>query len=160
MADMSRLMNAKDAVWAGAGSVYVTIDGNRYKLLQATKIEATAKKVKKNIPILGRTTMGHKSAGVEYSGTMSAYYNTSIFRKLMKQYQDSGKDSYIDMTVTNEDETASVGTQVVILKGVNFDEQTIAKLEAGGDPLVEDMPFTFESFEMPTEFTDLDGMKA
>jgi hypothetical protein len=158
MADMTQLMNSKDAVWAGAASVYVTIDGNRYKLIQCTSLEATGKKNKKEIPILGRVSAGNKSAGIKYTGKMSGYYNTSIFRKLLKNYQDTGVDTYFDLTVTNDDETAAVGKQTVILKGCNFDEQIVAKVEAGGDPLVEDASFTFESYEMPTEFTELSGM--
>jgi ABC-type thiamine transport system substrate-binding protein len=156
---MSTLMNAKDAVWAGMAEVYVTIDGNRYNLIQATKVEATVKKSKKDLAILGRTMAGHKAAGGKGSGKISFYYNTSIFRSLMKTYQDDGKDFYFDMTITNKDDTSSVGKQVVILKDCNLDETVVAKCEAGGDPLIEDASFTFESFELPTEFTQLDGMQ-
>jgi hypothetical protein len=156
---MATLMNAEDAVWAGAGSAYVTIDGNRYNFIQATKVEATGKKQKKQIAIMGRTTYGNKGAGLKYEGKMSFYYNTSIFRKLMKKYQDSGTDFYFDMVVTNKDDTTSVGKQTVILKGCNLDETIITKIEAGGDPLVEDASFTFETYEMPTEFDMLDGMQ-
>lgn len=156
---MATLMNAKDAVWAGRGSCYLNINGTRYNFLQATKVSATAKKTKKKIPILGKTSMGNKAAGMAYEGKMSFYYNTSIFRNLIKQYQDKGQDFYFDMVVTNEDETTAVGKQVVILKDCNLDEAVIAMLEAGGDPAVEDASFTYEDFELPTEFTMLDGMQ-
>lgn len=156
---MAQLMNAKDAVWAGMGSVYVTVDGNRYCLIQTVKISTKYKKDKKKVPIMGTTVAGNKAGGLSYSGTMSYYYNTSLFRKYLKRYQDSGEDLYFDIVITNEDKTAACGKQTVILKNCNFDDGTVAELEAGGDVLVDESNFTFEKFEMPDEFTELDGMK-
>ena len=37
---MAKLMNAKDAVWAGMGSVYITLDNNRICLIQAVHVTA------------------------------------------------------------------------------------------------------------------------
>lgn len=152
------LMNAKDAVFAGDATCYITLDGVRYLFMQAKSVEATAEKVKKELPIMGTVKMGHKSGGLKYKGKAKFYYNTSIFRKAMKKYQDTGEDFYFDMTGINEDPTSSVGRQTVILKGCNFDDMTIFKAEAGGDALEEESSFTYEDFELPEEFAVLDGM--
>lgn len=157
---MAKVMNAKDAVWAGMGSVYITLDNNRICLIQAVHVTAKYKKDKKKVNIMGTTVVGNKGGSLTYSGSLSHYYNTSLFRKYLKRYQDTGEDFYFDVILTNEDKTSAAGKQTVILKNCNFDDGTIAELQAGGDVLVEESNFTYERFEMPDEFTTLDGMKA
>lgn len=155
---MNKRMEARDAVFGGLAECYVTLKGTRYNFMHAINVEATMTKNKKEIPILGQTAVGHKASGMKGSGKAKFYYNNSLFRKVMKDYQDTGTDVYFDMVVTNEDETSQVGRQTTILKNCNLDDTIIAKFEAGGDPLEEDCNFTFEKFEMPEEFTNLDGM--
>ena len=153
---MAKLMNAKDTVWSGMGSIYVTLDNNRICLIQAVHVVAKYKKDKKKVNVMGTTVAGNKGGSL----ALSHYYNTSLFRKYVKRYQDTGEDFYFDVVMTNEDKTSAAGKQTVILKNCNFDDGTIAELQAGGDVLVEESNFTFERFEMPDEFATLDGMKA
>ena len=61
--------------------------------------------------------------------------------------------------MTNEDPTATVGRQTVILKDCNLDGGTVAKFDADAEYLEDEFDFTFESWEMPEEFTGLEGMQ-
>jgi hypothetical protein len=159
MADTNRTMLAKDVVAAKLATCYTTIDGNRYLLMQAKSLEAKYKKTKKEVPILGRTTVGHKTTGGEGTGKMTIYSNTPIFTKLLKQYQDTGEDMYFDIQVTNEDKTSAAGRQTIILKDCNLDEGVIAAFDSDGEWLEQDVNFTFESWEYPEAFNMLDGMQ-
>lgn len=160
MALSSTLLNAQDTIFAGDASCYFTLDGQRYLFMQAKSIEATVEKSKKEIPIMGTPKVGHKSGSLKYKGKAKFYYNTSLFRKYLKKYQDTGTDFYFDMTCINNDPNSEAGEQTIVLKDCNFDDLTIFKAEAGGDEAQEeDASFTFESFEMPEEFSLLDGMK-
>lgn len=159
MADTNRTMLAKDVVAAKLATCYTTIDGNRYLLMQAKSLEAKYKKTKKEVPILGRTTVGHKTTGGEGTGKMTIYSNTPIFTKLLKQYQDTGEDMYFDIQVTNEDKTSAAGRQTIILKDCNLDEGVIAAFDSAGEWLEQDVNFTFESWEYPEAFNMLDGMQ-
>ena len=76
----------------------------------------------------------------------------------MKKYKDSGSDFYFDIQITNNDPTSSVGSQTIILKDCNLDSITLAKFDADGEYLDEQMDFTFEDWEMPTEFQVMDGI--
>lgn len=153
-------MLSKDAVSAKTAECFITIEGNRYNFMQAISVEATMEKAKTEIPVLGRLAKGNKAAGVKGTGSATFHYNTSMFRKLMKRFQDTGEDIYFDMQITNEDPTSAAGRQTVILKDCNFDSVIVAKFDADSDDsLTEDMDFTFESFEMPETFSVLDGMK-
>ena len=154
----AKTMHARDAISASLAECYITIDGNRYKFMQAISLEAKFNKTKSKIPILGRTGKGNKSTGWEGTGTAKFYYNTSIFRKILKRYKETGEDIYFDMQTVNEDPTSRVGRQTVILRDCNIDSGVLAKFAAGEDYLTEDMDFTFEDFELPEEFDMLEGM--
>lgn len=153
-------MNAKDAVSASLAECFVTIDGSRYNFMQAINLEASIEKSKTEVPILGRTGKGNKATGWSGSGSATFHFNTSIFRKLLKRFKDTGEDVYFDIQVTNEDPTSAVGRQTVILKDCNLDGGIIAKFDADADYLDEEINFTFDDFEMPEEFSILAGMQA
>lgn len=157
---MSRqTMNAKDAISATLAECYITIEGNRYNFMQAINLEATMEKDKSDIPILGQTGKGHKSTGWGGSGSATFHYNTSLFRELLYRYKNTGEDIYFDIQCTNEDPTSSVGRQTVILKDCNIDGGILAKFDADGEYLDEDIDFTFEDWEIPEKFSLLAGMQ-
>lgn len=152
-------MNAKDAVSAALAECYITIDGNRYNFMQAINLEAKIEKTKSEIPILGRTGKGNKTTGWKGSGSATFHYNTSIFRQLLYKYKETGEDVYFDIQITNEDPTAAVGRQTVILKDCNVDGGLLAKFDADAEYLDEDLDFTFEDWQMPETFRVLQGMQ-
>lgn len=155
---MAQIMHARDSVSASLAECYVTIEDQRYNFMQAINLEATIEKNKTEVPILGKTGKGNKATGWSGSGSATFHYNTSIFRKLLKRFKETGEDIYFDIQITNEDPTSRVGRQTVILKDCNLDGGTIAKFDADAEYLEDEFDFTFEDFEMPEEFASLDGM--
>lgn len=157
---MSRtVMRDQDTICGSLADCFVTLEGSRYNFMSAIKLEAKIKKNKKTVPILGKTGKGHKSTGWEGTGSATFHFNTSIFRRLLQRYAQTGEDIYFDIQVSNEDPTSSVGRQTVILKNCNIDGGTLAKFDADSDDyLDEDMDFTFDDFEIPAEFNLMDGM--
>lgn len=153
------IMNAKDTVSASLAECYATIDGIRYNLMQAINLEATMEKNKTEVPILGKTGKGNKSTSWTGTGSATFHFNTSVFRKAMKAYKDTGMDFYFDIQITNSDPTSSVGRQTIILKDCNLDSILLAKFDADGEYLDEEMDFTFEDWEMPEVFSELNGMQ-
>ena len=102
--------------------------------------------------------MGNKATGWSGSGSATFHYNTSIFRKLLQRYKDTGEDIYFDMQITNEDPTSRAGVQIVELIGCNIDGGVLAKFDADGEYLDESIDFTFEDFKIAQEFNKLEGM--
>lgn len=152
------IMHARDAISAALAECFVTIEGERFNFMQAINLEATFEKKKTEVPILGKPGRGNKATGWSGTGSATFHYNTSIFRRLMQRYKDTGEDVYFDIQVTNEDPTSTVGRQTIILIDCNIDGGTLAKFDADSEYLDEDMDFTFEDFQMPETFKDLDGM--
>lgn len=158
MADAIRTMHAKDVIAARLASCYITIKGNRYLLMMGKSLEAKIEKNKVEVPILGRSGVGHKTVNWNGTGSMTIYSVTSKLAELMEEFKNTGSDVYFDIQVRNEDPTSSVGAQTVILKDCNIDSIVLASFDADGDWLEQDVDFTFEDFEIPEKFKDLDGM--
>ena len=152
-------MKAKDALSAKLAECFVTIGKNRYNFMQAINFEAKFEKTKTEVPVLGKTGAGNKSTGWKGTGSATFHYNTSIFREMMKKYKDTGEDVYFEIQVTNEDPTSAAGKQTVVFVDCNIDGGVLAKFDADGEYLDEDMDFTFEDFKMPETFKLLNGMK-
>lgn len=151
-------MHGKDAVSAKLAECFITIKGNRYNFMQMINFEASFEKTKTEVPILGKTGGGNKTTGWKGSGSATAHYNQSVMRKLLLDYKDTGEDVYFDIQVTNEDPTSRAGRQTIVFIDCNTDGGILAKFDADGEYLDEDMDFTFEDFKMPEKFNVLDGM--
>lgn len=155
--DKKTVMLSEDTISAALAECFITIGENRYNFMQAINLEAKFEKTKSKIPILGKTGKGNKSTGWEGSGSATFHYNTSIFRKMMLDYKNTGKDVYFDIQIINDDPSSHAGKQEIMLLGCNIDGGVLAKFDADGEYLDEDMDFTFEDFSMPTAFADLKG---
>ncbi|MEY8428428.1 phage tail tube protein [Lachnospiraceae bacterium 46-15] len=151
------LMKAKDTMFAGMAECFVKIGDKRYNFMQAINLEAKFEKNKTEVPILGKTGKGNKATGWKGTGSATFHYNTSIFRKMMMEYKKTGEDTYFEIQISNEDKTSAAGRQTIVLMDCNIDGGVLAKFDADGEYLDEDMDFTFEDFKMPEEFKALDG---
>lgn len=151
------VMLAKDTLSASLAECYLVIRGQRYNFMQAINLEATFKKTKTKVPILGKTGKGNKSTGWEGTGKATFHYNMSVFRKMLLEYKKTGEDIYFDIQIINNDPGSAAKRQEIILIDCNIDGGTLAKFDADGEYLDEEMEFTFEDFVMPQEFETLDG---
>ena len=142
---------------AALAECYATINGRRYNFMQAINLEAKFDKTKVKVPILGKTGKGNKATGWSGSGSAKFHFNTSVFRQMMLEYKNTGRDTYFEMQITNEDPTTVVGRQTIVLMGCNIDGGILAKFDADGDYLEEEMNFTFEDFSMPESFAAMNG---
>jgi hypothetical protein len=152
------VMKGKDAISAKLAECFVTIEGNRYNFMQMINFEASFEKTKTEVPVLGKTGIGNKATG--WKGTFSAtsHYNQSIFRTLLQKYKDTGEDVYFEIQVTNDDPTSAAGRQTIVFMDCNTDGGILAKFDADGEYLDEDINGTFEDFKMPESFNLLAGM--
>ena len=150
-------MHAKDTISAALAECFITVGTRRYNFMQAINLEAKFEKLKTEVPILGKPGKGNKSTGWKGTGSATFHYNTSIFRKMMLDYKNTGEDTYFEIQITNEDPTSEVGRQTIILIDCNIDGGILAKFDADAEYLDEDMDFTFEDFSMPETFTNLTG---
>ncbi|MGW8262879.1 phage tail tube protein, partial [Bacillus sp. LR--39] len=53
-----------------------------------------------------------------------------------------------------DDQSSGRGTERVTLYDVNFDSAKIASLDVDSEALEEEVPFTFEDFDVPEKLSD------
>lgn len=152
-------MKAKDALSAKMAECFITIRGNRYNFMQMINFESNFEKTKTEVPLLGKTGTGNKATGWKGTWSGTAHYNQSIFRQALLDYKNTGEDVYFEIQVTNEDPTSSAGRQTIVFLDCNTDGGVLAKFDADGEYLDEEIEGTFEDFKMPESFKLLDGMK-
>ena len=150
-------MDARDAVYGGLAECFVTIDGRRLNFMSMTSFESKWETTITDVPILGKVGMGHKSAGGKGTWSGTAHYNQSHFRQMADTYQKTGVMPYFEIQVTNEDPGTSVGRQTIIHRGCLCDSFILAKFEAGEEIMDEELSGTFESWDMPEKFRELEG---
>lgn len=156
---MANRMSPADSVAGSLAECFITIDGTRYNFMQLYQFESKWNTEIVDIPILGQTSKGHKVVGGsgEWSGT--AHYNQSVMRELALKYQKTGQMLYFDIQVTNEDPTASIGRQTIILRDCLSDSFILAKYDSDSQALDEELSGTFDTWEMPEKFSVLKGMR-
>lgn len=153
------LMRAKDAIRGADAECFVTIDGNRYNVMTLKNIEATLEYGNSAVRRLGESMVGHKGGIPEGKWSASGYYCTPVFRKLLLDYKVTGFFPSLEIQVTNEDKTSASGRQTAILKECLIDEAMLATFDAEAEYLEEDLSGTFDDWELPEQFTMLDGMQ-
>lgn len=150
---MAGYLRAGDVISGQEGTAQAIIKGQVEQLFMIRSLEATIEKNKEAVRTLGRRGEQQKASGWSGSGSMTVYYVTSLFRRLMLDYIKNGKDVYFDIIITNEDPTSTIGRQTVALHGCNLDSVLAAKLDVESTALDEDMNFTFDDVDLMEEFS-------
>ena len=136
-------MKARDTIAAKLAECFITIGNRRYNFMQMIDMEAKVEKTKTTVPRLGAIMAGHKSCGMEGTFSGTAHYNQSVLRQALLDYKNTGEDVYFEMQITNDD--------------CNTDGGILAKFDADGEYLDEEVEGTFEDFSMPESFNNLTG---
>lgn len=151
------VMKGKDTVAAALAECFVTIGTRRYNFMQMIDMEAKVDKTKSKVPRLGATMVGHKACGAEGTFSGTAHYNQSVLRQALLDYKNTGEDVYFEMQLSNDDPTSAAGRQTVVLYDCNMDGGVLAKFDADGEYLDEEVEGTFDDFSIPETFKELAG---
>ena len=145
-------LRADDTISGQEGSAIATIKGKVVDLFFIKTFTASMEKKKTAVRVLGKRSEQYKAAGWSGKGSMNIYYITSELRALALSYAKTGKDTYFNIMVSNEDPNSSVGKQTLIFYNCNIDSTLLAKLDVGAETLDEDVDFTFDDFDILDSF--------
>lgn len=145
-------LRAGDTISGQEGKATSNIDGNIHDMFFIKTLEATFDKRKAEVRTLGKRGTQHKGTGWSGAGSMTIYYVTSLFRNMALKYAKTGKDTYFNITIVNDDPTSTVGKQTMVLYNCNIDSVILAKLDTEADVLDEDIDFTFDDFDILDSF--------
>ena len=150
-------LKAWDAINGAAGRCVATIGSDIEDMIYVKNIKAKVEKRKSEIKVLGQTGAKHKANGWRGTGTMTMYYATTLFRKMIDTYIRDGVDTYFQLLIENDDPSSEIGRQTIILKQVNINNIDIAKLDINSTELDEEIELTFNDFDIRNEFNQVVG---
>lgn len=127
---------------------------NGEEMAHVKNFDANMEKNKSEVPIMNRRMTGHKTVGASGTGTLTVYKVTSQFVRLAAEYVKTGEDPYFTFQEVIDDQASGRGTERVTLHDVNFDSFKVAGLNAEGEVLEEELPFTWEGIELPEALRD------
>lgn len=154
------IMKGKDTLAAKMAECFITVGTRRYNFMQMIDMEVTIEKTKAAVPRLGAVMVGHKTCGMEGKFSGTAHYNQSVMRQAMLDYKNTGIDPTFEMQISNDDPASAAGRQSVILYDCTTDGGVLAKFDADGEYLDEEIEGTFDDFAIPETFMELAGFAA
>lgn len=139
--------NTPDTISAKEGRYF--LDGE--EVINGIKLELTIEKEKTDVKRLGQRMTGHRTIGLSGKGTMTEYHATSKFAKVLQDYKDTGKDVYFNGVAVLDDKSSGRRTERVVLTGINIDSAAIVNLDAEGEIIKDEIPFTIEDYYIQGE---------
>ena len=133
------------------------VDDERRNMIMAKSFDSSVDFNQEDVSRIGTRIVAQKNGTVALSGSCTIYYCDPIVRRIVKNFIDTGYWPDITAIVRNYDKDSRAGAQTTILNDIKFSKATIAKFDADSNMLDEDIDFTFESFDLPEEFTPLPG---
>lgn len=149
------ILQAEDAVNGAEGTCTAVINKEVVEIMELMNITATIDKNKSDFRALGSRATQHKTTSWSGTGSATVRYVSSRWAKLVVDYVKTGKDTYFDIVVTNQDPGSATGRQVIRLSKCNLDGTDIAKLDIDAEFLDQEINFTFSDVDILTEFNKL-----
>jgi hypothetical protein len=144
----------RDALNGKSGSGFMTIDGENHEMFGLKKFQSNAEFQESDFKVVGTTLVQKKTTGVSLSGSMTIYYGSPYFLRLLQEYLRTGKLPYFTIQITNDDPTTSVGTQTVVFYNVKLQKLPVAMLNADSDFLEMEVGFSYTGIEVLNWFND------
>lgn len=151
---MRNFLLERDALNGKSGSGFMTINGENYEMFGMKKFQSDAEFQESDFKVVGTTLVQKKTTGVSLTGSMTIYYGSPYFLRLLQEYLKSGKLPYFTLQITNDDESTSVGTQTVVFYNVKLQKLPIAMLDAEADFLEMEVSFSYTNIEILDWFKD------
>ena len=148
-----RYLAKNELISGNEGQIIATIEDKVYELAEVRKLEATITKKKAEAKVLGFRGTINKPTAYSGTGSVTVYYNSSMWSELMERYVKQGIDVYFSIIVTNDDPGSIIGLQRVQLNGCNLNELIIAKIDADAEFLDTNLAFTYEDYDLLDSFT-------
>ena len=120
---------------------------DQYFLGEGTELEAKVSIEKKEVKQTGTLSKGYKIVGTDGKGKLKVNKISSYFIHLIAENIKAGKSTTCQIKSTVADPDLGGAKETVLLKGVTFDELTLANWKAK-ELLEEEYSFTFSDFEV------------
>ena len=142
----------RDALNGKEGKAFMTLNGRNIEMFSLKKFQSDAEFQESDFKVVGTRLVQKKTTGVSLTGSMTIYYGTPHFLRILQEYLKTGKLPYFTLQVTNDDPSTSVGTQTVAFYNVKLQKLPIDILDA--DFLEMEVSFSYTGIEVLNYFND------
>mgnify|MGYP002709697301 FL=1 len=84
----------RDALNGKSGSGFLKINGENHQMFGMKKFQSDAEFQEEDFKVVGTTLVQTKTTGVKLTGTMTLYYGSPYFLKLLDEYLKTGKANF------------------------------------------------------------------
>lgn len=148
----------RDALNGKSGKAFVTVNGRNQEIFSLKKFQSDAEFQESDFKVVGTTLVQKKTTGVTLTGSMTIYYGTPLFIEMLQTYLKTGRLPYFTIQVTNDDPSASVGTQTVALYNCKLSKVPVSMLDADAEWLEEEVSFSYTNVEVLNAFHNPDTL--
>jgi hypothetical protein len=142
----------RDALNGKTGKAFLTVNGRNNELFSIKKFQSDGEFQESDFKVVGTTLVQKKTTGVTLTGTMTIYYGTPLFLDMLQTYLKTGTLPYFTIQITNDDPSATVGTQTVALYNCKLSKVPVAMLDADAEWLEEEVTFSYTNLEVLNAF--------
>jgi hypothetical protein len=142
----------RDALNGKTGKAFLTVNGRNNELFSIKKFQSDGEFQESDFKVVGTTLVQKKTTGVTLTGTMTIYYGTPLFLEMLQTYLKTGTLPYFTIQITNDDPSATVGTQTVALYNCKLSKVPVAMLDADAEWLEEEVTFSYTNLEVLNAF--------
>jgi len=144
----------RDALNGKSGRAFMTLNGENLEMFGMKKFQSDAEFQESDFKVVGTTLVQKKTTGVSLTGSMTIYYGTPHFIRILNEYLKTGRLPYFTMQITNDDPSVSVGKQTVVLYNVKLQKLPVAILDADAEFMEMEVSFSFTGMEVLDYFND------
>ena len=142
----------RDALNGKTGKAFLTVNGRNNELFSIKKFQSDGEFQESDFKVVGTTLVQKKTTGVTLTGSMTIYYGTPLFLYMLQTYLKTGTLPYFTIQITNDDPSATVGTQTVALYNCKLSKVPVAMLDADAEWLEEEVTFSYTNLEVLNAF--------
>jgi hypothetical protein len=134
--------------------------GMNFDIKCALTLTTAADIQNQDVPILGTYLIGTKQTGIKETGTLTVYYNTSMFNELLNLMSEYGYGIYFNMAIINHDPASKAQDQQVVLKGCVITQlSNPVQFDASNNNLMQQsIQFSFMSIQFKKRFNWVDDI--
>lgn len=152
MTSDTAVIRGRDVLNSNLGTAYLEINGVRRRIFELKEISATINQNKAEVQLINDVLTKHKCLSSNGTGNFTIYSGVPDYSQMIKNYINTHKGLYFVITFEMNDPESTRGRRCVTLYDCLIDEHQLGRLSTDSVVLDETMNFTFDNYNINTDF--------
>lgn len=146
------VLRGRDVLNSNLGTAYLEIGGVRRRIFELKEISATINQNKSEVQLINDVLTKHKCLSSNGTGNFTIYSGVPDYSQMIKNYINTHKGLYFIITFEMNDPESTRGRRCVTLYDCLIDQHQLGRLSTDSVVLDETMDFTFDNYNINTDF--------